>query len=96
MVAGDEMLPGPVEVRIFIAFRHDQLPEQLAGALGEAHQHAAIALVLGVARLLVVRADIDASPRDDRRGISLGAQIGNPLHVAPRRRVERVRKPVSL
>ena len=81
----------PVEVGVVLVLRElgdDQLPEQVTVPLVEAHQDAAVALVLGVARPLVVRADQHAPAGDDRAGVALGAEVRDPLHVLARGRVE--------
>ena len=71
----------PVEVRVFLALGHNELPEEFPRFFVEAHQHAAIALMLWIAWFSVVRADIDPPAGDYRRGMCLRAELHNPLDV---------------
>ena len=83
----------PVVVDVLLAFRDDRLPQQRAGLLVEAHEDSAIALVPRIARLLVVRADVDAPSGNDRGGIRLRSQRRRPEHVAARLRIKEIRQP---
>src|SRR5262249_16987560 len=59
----------------------DDLPEELAGLLVEAHQHPAVAPDRGVAWTIIVGADEDASLGDDGPAVADGAEFGLPLDV---------------
>ena len=65
-------------------FRHDQLPEKFAGLFVEAHEDAAVALMLRVARILVVRADENLAAGDSRIAVTLRTELCDPLHVLGR------------
>ena len=60
---------------------HDQLPEEFAGLLVEAHQDAAVPLVARVARVFVVRADEHLAGGDGHVAIALGTDLNGPLEV---------------
>ena len=60
---------------------NDELPEELAGLFVKAKQDAAVALMLRVAGIFVVRADEDFSAGDDHVAISLRSKFGHPLDV---------------
>jgi len=79
---GDTAL-GPVEVRVFFAFGHDELPKEVTGLFVEAHEDAAVALFAWVARVAVVGADVDATAGNDRRGMRLSAELGRPFDILP-------------
>ena len=83
----------PIHVGILVALRDDELPEQFPSFFVQAHEHAAIALVLGIARFAVVRADVNAPPGDDRRGMSLRAEFDRPLDIPAGLGIERIRQP---
>ena len=59
----------------------DDLPEELAVGLVEAHEDGLVALDLGIARHVVVGADVDLAAGDDRAAVGLGAELGDPLDV---------------
>src|SRR5207253_556244 len=69
-------------------FGDDQLPEEHAGLFVEAKQDAAVALVLWIARVLIVRADEDLAAGDDDVAVGLRAEAGHPLHIFGGRHVD--------
>ena len=83
----------PVEILVLIALRHHELPQHLPVLFIEAKQHAAVACLRRVARRAVVRADVNAPARDDRRGMGMRPQRHAPLHIAARLQVEGIRQP---
>ena len=62
----------------------DDLPEELAVGLAEAHHHALVALDLGLAFDLVVCADEDLAAGDHGVAERLRAELGDPLDVLAR------------
>ena len=86
-------LLGPVEIFVLMPLWHDELPEHLPVLFIEAKQHAAVAHLRRVARRAVVRAEVNAPARDDRRGMGMGPQRHAPLHIAARLQVEGIRQP---
>ena len=79
---------GPIPIDAGGDFRHNQLPEELAGALVKTHQHAAITGVTRIARPSVVGTDVDASASHNRRGMGLGTDLSDPAHVAAAFKIE--------
>ena len=69
-------------------FGDDQLPEEHAGLFVEAKQDAAVALMLWIARVLIVRADEDLAAGDDDVAVGLRAEAGHPLHIFGGRHVD--------
>ncbi len=59
----------------------DDLPEELAVGLVEAHHHALVARDVRVARLVVVGADEDAAAGHDGAAVGRAAELGLPLDV---------------
>src|SRR5207247_98126 len=59
----------------------DELPEELAVRLAEAHDDALVAAYLLVARAVVVGADEDLAAGDGRPAVGLAAQVGRPEDV---------------
>src|SRR6266705_945599 len=72
---------GPIEINILVALGHDQLPEETACGFFETHQHAAITLLLRIARVAIICADVNAATGDNGRGVSLGAEFRGPFDV---------------
>ena len=62
-------------------FGNDQLPEKSAGLFIETHQDAAVALVLRIARVLVVGADKNFPAGDDDVAVALRADFDGPFDV---------------
>src|SRR6266446_1870811 len=58
----------PIEINILVALGHDQLPEETARGFFEAHQHAAISLLLRIARMAIICAYVNAATGDNGRG----------------------------
>src|SRR2546425_1341967 len=80
---------GPIEINILVALGHDQLPEETARGFFEAHQHAAISLLLRIARVAIICADVNAAIGDNRRGVGLGAKLSRPFDVLASFGIER-------
>src|SRR6266446_6438199 len=62
----------PIEINILIALAHDQLPEVTACGFVETHQYAPITLLLRIARMAIIRANVNAATSDNRRRVCLG------------------------
>src|SRR4051812_35596552 len=77
---------------VFFALGHDELPEQLSRFLVETHQYATVTLVLWIARVTVVCANVNAAVRHDRRRMRFVAQLCDPLDVPPRLWIEPCRQ----
>ena len=58
----------------------------------QAHQHAAIAGLLRIARHTVIRADVNATARHDGSRMGVRPERHAPLHVFPRFEIERIRQ----
>ena len=91
---GGDAAVGPVEVDVLVALGEDELPEEAAGLFVEAHQHAAVALLGGIARVAVVGADVNAAPGDDGRGMGFGAELSGPLDVPAALGIEGLGQPL--
>jgi hypothetical protein len=85
---GCEARLGPIEVRIFGPLWDDELPKERTALFVKAHEHSAIPLVFGIARLPIVRADVNATARDDRAAVRLRAEPGAPNDIFARLRIE--------
>ena len=57
------------------------MPEKRAGLFVEAKQGATVALMLGIARRFVVRADENLATRDSDVAVALLAELGDPLKI---------------
>jgi len=57
------------------------LPEELAVGFAEAHQHAAVPWLFGIADQLVVGSHVDLAARHYGVAVALGAQFRHPLDV---------------
>jgi hypothetical protein len=82
----------PVIILVFLPLGHDQLPEQLAAPFVETHQHATVALIFRVARLAIVRADVNPSARDHRSRMRVSPEPCRPPDVTPGLRIKGVRQ----
>ena len=73
----------PVEIAVanMCQLGHNQLPEEIARLLVEAHQHSGVVGEQRIAGHVVVRAHEHASLGDDRRAVGLPAELGDPLDV---------------
>ena len=68
--------------------RDRELPVQLSGFLVEAHQNRTVAFDSFIAGRLVVRAEKDSPAGDGRVSVRLRPELGDPLDVFRRRRVD--------
>ena len=58
----------------------DELPEEFAGLFVEAHEHATVARLFGIAGALVIGADVDAATSDNGSAVGLRAEFSDPAH----------------
>src|SRR6266849_8628762 len=54
----------PIEINILFALGHDQLPEETACGFVETRQNTAITLLLRIARMPIIRANVNAATGD--------------------------------
>src|SRR6266404_3414355 len=71
----------PIEINILVALGHDQLPEESARGLLEAHQYASIPPMLRIAWIAIICADVNAPAGDNGRGVGLRAELSRPFDV---------------
>src|SRR6266566_3281372 len=63
---------GPIKINILIALWDHELPEEPARLLVETHQDAAVALLFGVSRVSVIRANVHTAGGNYRSGMGFG------------------------
>jgi hypothetical protein len=73
----------PIEVRVFLALRDDELPKKSAGFFFKTHQHTTVALMPGIAGHAIIGSDVNAAVGDYWRGMRLSAELRGPFDVVP-------------